>query len=163
SLVAQLEFARSDGKRIRELVAQKTLPESDGDRAVSQENALDKSAAAAKSRYDLLLAGTRPEQIVQAKARLPAIATQLHETRIFAPTNCVLEVVSVKVGDVLAPNQQVATVLLPQHLWVRVFVPEPWLGHINIGETVRVKVDPFPDKEFQGTVEQVNRAAEFTP
>src|SRR6185369_14778234 len=87
----------------------------------------------------------------------------LREMQIFAPTNCVLEVLSVKVGDVLAPNREVATLLLPQHLWVRVYLPEPWLGHINLGETVRVKVDAFPGKEFQGTVEQINRAAEFTP
>ena len=163
SLVAQLEFAGRDARRIRDLVEQKTLPESDGDRAVSQEHTLEKSAAAARSRYDLLLAGTRPEQVAQARARLAEIDTQLREMQIFAPTNCVLEVLSVKVGDVLAPNREVATLLLPQHLWVRVYVPEPWLGHINLGETVRVKVDAFPGKEFQGTVEQINRAAEFTP
>ena len=163
SLVAQLEFVRSDARRIRELVEQKTLPESERDRAVSQEHALEKSAAAARSRYDLLLAGTRPEQILQARARLAEIDTQWREMRILAPTHCVLEVLNVKVGDVLAPNQPVATLLHTNRLWVRVFVPERWLGHLHLGQTVRVKVDPFPDKEFQGTVEQINRAAEFTP
>jgi HlyD family secretion protein len=37
------------------------------------------------------------------------------------------------------------------------------LGHIHPGETVKVRVDSFPDKDFEGTVEQINRAAEFTP
>ena len=46
---------------------------------------------------------------------------------------------------------------------MRVFVPEPWLGLVKVGETVRVRVDSFPDKDFEGTVEQVNRQAEFTP
>jgi HlyD family secretion protein len=64
---------------------------------------------------------------------------------------------------VLPANREVATLLLPQHLWVRVFVPEPWLGLIKVGDHVRVRVDSFPDKDFDGTVEQVNRQAEFTP
>jgi ABC-type multidrug transport system permease subunit len=56
--------------------------------------------------------------------------------RIVAPSNSVVEVLSIKVGDVLAPNQKAATLLLPQHLWVRVYVPEPWLSHIKVGEGV---------------------------
>jgi HlyD family secretion protein len=83
--------------------------------------------------------------------------------KISAPTNCVLEVLSVKVGDVLAPNQPVATLLLTNHIWVRVFVPEPWLGHIKLGDAVKVRVDSFPEEDFPGTVEQIARAAEFTP
>jgi HlyD family secretion protein len=57
----------------------------------------------------------------------------------------------------------VATLLLTNHLWVRVFVPEPWLGHIQLGERVTVRVDSDPGKDFTGVVEQIARAAEFTP
>lgn len=42
-------------------------------------------------------------------------------------------------------------------------MPEPWLGHIKLGQAVKVRVDSFPDREFPGQVEQINRAAEFTP
>ena len=42
-------------------------------------------------------------------------------------------------------------------------MPEPWLGLIKVGEHVRVRVDSFPDKDFDGVVEQINRQAEFTP
>src|SRR5438445_1617123 len=88
---------------------------------------------------------------------------QLREMRTAAPSDCVLEVLSVKVGDVLAANRELATLLLPQHLWVRVYVPEPWLGHIQLGDAVRVRVDSDPGKDFSGVVEQVSRSAEFTP
>jgi HlyD family secretion protein len=46
---------------------------------------------------------------------------------------------------------------------VRVYVPESWLGLIKLGEHVRVRVDSFPGKDFDGVVEQINRQAEFTP
>ena len=70
---------------------------------------------------------------------------------------------SVRVGDVLAPNREVATLVLTQHLWVRVYVPEPWLGHIKLGDAVKARVDSFGEKDFPGTVEQIAREAEFTP
>ena len=50
-----------------------------------------------------------------------------------------------------------------QHLWVRVYVPEPWLGLIKVDQPVRVRVDSFPEQDFEGRIEQINRAAEFTP
>lgn len=163
ALLAQWELARLERRRAEELFAAKTLSETERDRAIAQERALEKNTAAAKSRLDLLRAGTRPEQIAQVRAQLEALEARLREMQIRAPTTCVLEVLSVKVGDVLAPNQPVATVLLPAHLWVRVFVPETWLGHIQLGEPVRLRVDPFPGQEFSGVVEQIQRSAEFTP
>jgi multidrug resistance efflux pump len=72
-------------------------------------------------------------------------------------------VLSVKVGDVLPANREVATLILPQRLWVRVYVPETWLGLIKLNDQVRVRVDSFPGRDFSGVVEQINRKAEFTP
>src|SRR5207244_12458865 len=118
------------------------------EQAVTRALSLEKTGAAAKSRYDLLLAGTREERIAQARAQLAEMDAQLREMKIAAPSDCVLEVLSVKVGDVLAPNREVATLLLPQHLWIRVYVPEPWLGHIQLGESVKVRVDSDPGKDY---------------
>jgi membrane fusion protein YbhG len=160
---AELVFALADEKRTMELFDKNTVSTTERDRAVTRARGQEKSVAAAKSRYELLLAGTRPERIAQARAQLSEIDAQLREMKILAPTNSVLEVLSVKTGDVLPANREVATLLLPQHLWVRVFVPEPWLGKIRVGQAVRVRVDSFPDRDFKGNVEQVGRAAEFTP
>jgi HlyD family secretion protein len=160
---SELELARADSKRAVELFAQKTISDTERDRTLTHEQTLEKSAAAAKDRYDLLLAGTRPEQIDHARAMLAEIDTQIREMKISAPTNCVLEVLSVKIGDVLAPNHEVATLIMPQHLWVRGYVPESWLGKIQLGDLVKVRVDSYPGKDFAGTVEQINRSAEFTP
>jgi membrane fusion protein YbhG len=163
ALVAEEAKAKLDAKRADELFANKTISETEHDQAVTRARTLEKNVAASKSRYDLLLAGTRPERITQARAQLAEIDAQVREMKISAPTNCVLEVLSVKVGDVLAPNQEVCTLLLTNHIWVRVYVPEPWLGHIQLGEPVAVRVDSEPGKDFPGVVEQIARAAEFTP
>lgn len=161
--VAQLDLAQADRQRADRLFVNQTIPESDRDRAATRAQALEKGVAAARSRYDLLLAGTRPERIAQVKAQLTELDTQLSETRVVAPTNCVLEVLSVKLGDVLAPNREVATVLFMGHTFARVFVPEPWLGRIKLGDKVTVRVDAFAGREFVGQVEFIGHAAEFTP
>lgn len=160
---AQESLASAERQRALDLFAAKTISDTERDRAVTAAQSAQQNVAAAKARYDLLLAGTRPERLALLRAQLVELDTRLAEMKIAAPTSCVLEVLSVKVGDVLAPNQSIATLLLTNHLWVRVFVPEPWLGHIKLGEAVTVRVDAFPGKDFAGVVEQVAREAEFTP
>jgi multidrug resistance efflux pump len=162
SLAAQFEFAKAEAKRAEELFAQKVNSATELEDATSRAHTLQQSTDAAKRRYDLLAEGTRPERITQARAQVAEMDAQLREMRIVAPGDSVLEVLSVKVGDVLAANREVATLLYTQHLWVRVYVPEAWLGLIQPGQKVRVHTDSSKE-EFAGTIEQINRAAEFTP
>ncbi len=160
---AQLDLARAEAKRSDELYAQRTISSTEHDRAITAAQTQEKTATAARSRYDLLLAGTRIERLNAARALLADMDAQLRELTVFSPTNCVLETLNVKVGDVVPPNREVATLLLTNHLWVRVFVPEPWLGRVKLGESATVRVDAFPGRNFTGVIEQIARAAEFTP
>jgi HlyD family secretion protein len=148
---AQLDFMRDDAVRQQDLRKRNVVSPSDAERAGSIARAQEKVVEAARMR------------VAQARAQLADIDAQLAEMQVKAPTDSILEVLSVKVGDVLAANREVATLILPQNLWVRVFVPEPWLGLIKMGEPVRIRVDSFPGRDFAGTVEQINRHAEFTP
>jgi len=148
---AQLEFLRADAKRQQDLLKRKVVSPNDAERSDSAAKTQEKNVAASQMR------------ISQARAQLADIDAQLAEMQVNAPSDSVLEVLTVKVGDVLPANGEVATLLLPQHLWVRVYVPEPWLGLIKVGDSARVRVDSFPGKDFPGVVEQVNRQAEFTP
>ena len=161
--VAQLDLARLECKRAEQLFAAKTISEIERDRAVTGEVALEKGVAAARSRYDLLLAGTRPERLAQARAQMAELDAQLREMKILAPTNCVLEMLSVKPGDVVAPNQAVATLLLTNHIWVRVFVPEPWLGHIKLGDGVKVARGARVDGAIVGAGARIDDGANIGP
>jgi HlyD family secretion protein len=148
---AQLVFLQDEAQRQQDLLKRRVVSPSDAERADSSSKTQEKNVAAAKMR------------VAQARAQLADIDAQLAEMQVTAPADSVLEVLSVKVGDVLPPNREAATLLLTGHLWVRVYVPESWLGLIKLGEHVRVQVDSFPGKDFDGVVEQINRQAEFTP
>jgi len=150
---AQLDYMRDNAKRELDLLQRKVVSPNEAQQADSAARSQEKNVAAARM------------QIAQMRAQLADIDAQLAEMQVTAPTDCVLEVLNVKVGDILVPpfNQEAATLLLTNHLWVRVYVPETWLGKIKLGEQVRVQVDSFPGKDFPGEVEQINRQAEFTP
>ncbi len=163
SQAAQLEFARADAKRSQDLLQTRTISPSEAQRTAANANALEKTAAAARQRYEMLREGTRPERLAQARAQLAEIDAQMREMQIVAPAASVLEILSVKVGDVLPANREVATLILPDYLWARVYVPQPWLGYIKLGDEVRARTDSFGDEEFKGVIEQINRQAEFTP
>jgi HlyD family secretion protein len=165
ALTAELENARAEAKRADQLFAERAISATDHDTAVTRSRTLEKNVASSRSKYDLLLAGTRAEKIAQARAQVADIETQLREMQIRAPSNAVtvLEVLSVKPGDVVGANREAATLLMPEHLWVRVYVAEPWLGKIHLGDSVQVRVDSDPGKNFSGLVEQIAREAEFTP
>ncbi|HEY0369641.1 MAG TPA: efflux RND transporter periplasmic adaptor subunit, partial [Chthoniobacterales bacterium] len=151
STEAQLEFLRADAKRQQDLLRNHTVSPNEAERAVSAANAQEKTLDAAHMR------------VAQAKANLADVETRLNEMKVVAPGETILEILSVKVGDVLPANREVATLIVPSYLWVRVYVPEPWLGRIHLAEEVAVHVDAWPNEQFKGVVEQINRQAEFTP
>ncbi|MGI8480730.1 MAG: HlyD family secretion protein [Chthoniobacterales bacterium] len=148
---AQLDFLRSDAQRAQDLLKNHTVSPSEAERAASAAKTQTKNVEAARMRVE------------QARAQVAQMDAQLREMKVVAPTDSILEVLNVKIGDVLPPNREVATLIMPQQLWVRVYIPEPWLGLIKLGEAVRVRVDSFRDKDFSGKIEQINRQAEFTP
>ena len=115
---AQLVFLHDDARRQQDLLNRRVVSATDSERADSAAKTQEKNLAAAKMR------------VAQARAQLADIDSQLAEMQIIAPADSILEVLSVKVGDVMPANREAATLLLTGHLWVRVYVPESWLGLI---------------------------------
>jgi multidrug resistance efflux pump len=80
-----------------------------------------------------------------------------------APADTVAEVIDIRPGDLIAPDSPIATLLEPDQLYVKVYVPETKLGMVSLGKSVEIGVDSFPNKTFQGTIEQIATQGEFTP
>ncbi len=170
SAKASADLARKNLVRTKELFESKVASTEDLDRDTKRLDALEAQSSAAEQQYNRLKEGTRAEKLDQArselkqlKARLMEIETLVAESRVVAPADSTLEILHVKVGDIIAPNRPVATLLLEGNLWVRVYVREDWLGHISLGDEPELRTDAFPEKVFQGKVVHVARRAEFTP
>lgn len=123
-----------------------------------------------QANLDLLEAGTRQEDLDQAKAELEGLKAQIAELdvkraerTVVAPERAIVEILSVRPGDIVAPNQPVARVLRAGDLWVKAYISEVELGRIKLGQQVQVTIDTYPGKRFQGEVVYIASAAEFTP
>jgi HlyD family secretion protein len=120
--------------------------------------------------YNLLLDGTRPEDLVAAEARLTEVLgklneidANLNEAIVRAPERVLVEVVAVRKGDLVPPNQPILRVLRANDLWVKAYVPEPELGQVRLNQQAEVTVDAYPEKRFQGTITHIAAESEFTP
>lgn len=126
--------------------------------------------ARTKANLDLLLAGTRSEDLAAAAARvaeaqgkLREIKANLDEATVRAPERALVEVLGVRKGDLIQPNQPVIRILRADDLWVRVYIPETQLGKIRLNQSVEVTIDAYPGKRFTGSVMQISSESEFTP
>lgn len=170
SLQADLTLAEAEFRRIETLYQDKKLTRADHDAAVAGHHRMQGRVASAQAHYELMCAGSRAEDIalmeaalVEAQGKLKEIEANLAEAKVTAPERCLIEVVSVRKGDLVAPHQTVLRVLRADDLWVKAYVPETRLGEVRRGQDVTVMMDSHPERKFRGTVFQVSSESEFTP
>ena len=143
------------------------------DQGVLGQQQYDAAATEARTSLETLREkerGNRPEDIDAARAALQREERQLaylkrqkEESVVLAPADGVLEAIDLRPGDLVAANQPVARILEPSQIWVRVYVPEPRLGRVKIGQRAAITVDSYPRREFPGTVVEIRTQAEYTP
>ncbi|HEX4591841.1 MAG TPA: efflux RND transporter periplasmic adaptor subunit [Gemmataceae bacterium] len=126
--------------------------------------------AKAKAHSEMLENGTRPEDIALAEANVAEIKGRLAEVEdnrkeaiVVAPGPAVIDVLAVRTGDLVPPNQPVLRILRDDDLWIKVFVPETELGKVRLGQQCEATVDAYPGKRLQGVVDQISSVSEFTP
>lgn len=130
----------------------------------------DARAQEAFASAKLVESGARIEDIraaegarMAAEGKLQAIETLLKELEIKAPTTARVETLSLRPGDLLAPNAPAATLLELDELYVRIYVPETRIGLLHVGTEVPITVDSFPGRSFRGRIDHINDVGEFSP
>ncbi len=122
------------------------------------------------ARLRLLEAGTRREELAEERARVARVHAQIREVdvqisegEVRAPAKARVEAVSVRPGDLIQSGEPVMRLLEAERVWARVYVPEPQLGLVKVGQKAEVRIDTFPHRIFPGVVEQIRPESEFTP
>jgi HlyD family secretion protein len=59
-------------------------------------------------------------------------------------------IVAMTIGDLRSP-------------WVRIYIGEPDIGKVRIGQQASVATDAYPKRQFPGTLRFIASEAEFTP
>jgi HlyD family secretion protein len=133
-------------------------------------NAAEAKYGQAEAAAALARKGFRKEDVEAGKARLAEaqgrvaeLDARLREAELSAPADAVVEVVSVRPGDLVQAGRIVITMLEVSQLWVKVYVPETDLAHVRVGQKAMVLVDSFGGRAFEGHVGQIASQAEFLP
>ena len=128
------------------------------------------SVSAAQASRDQAQAGnTQPT--IQAQQAAVDIAAQsvkaaelsLSKLTIKSPTSGQILYKQVELGQVVNPGTTLVTILDPNDLWIKIYIPEAKLSQVKAGGTAFIAVDSYPGKTFKGQIQYISNQAEFTP
>lgn len=166
---ANLRFASSEQDRQMKLA--KT--DASARRRFEEARAIRATAAARLSELqaqrDVALLPARDDEIAAAQAAVAASRAQLAEAgwrldqrRIKARVGGVIEDTLRRAGEFVPAGGVVISMLPPENVKLRFFVPETSLAALQPGKTVTVSCDSCPD-ELAAAVSFISSEAEFTP
>jgi HlyD family secretion protein len=124
----------------------------------------------AQAQLKVLEAGARAEQIsvaeaqvTQTEAALAALELDRDKYGLTAPMSGWVVQRIAQPGEMAAPGVSLLTLANLTDLTLTVYVPEPDVGLVSIGQEIKVMVDTFPGETFSGQVSYISPEAEFTP
>jgi HlyD family secretion protein len=170
SAEAERERARLEFARQKELLDKDAVSIRDFEAAQAQLHVATARAGETAERLQLIKEGPREHTILQARARTDqataAVAlarTRLEYTRLHSPLTGIALAHHAEPGEYVAPGTPVLTVAAIGRVWVRIYINQPDLGRVRVGQTVTVRTDTYPEKRYEGTLSFIASEAEFTP
>lgn len=140
------------------------------DAAQTQSQSAGAALKQAEAALAMARAGATSDQIQmaqanvkQAEAAVQAIQVQLDKSTLRAPINGLVVARSVNAGEMAIPGVAVFTLADLDQVKLTLYIPETQIGRVKIGQPVTVRVDSFPNRTFQGSVNFISPQAEFTP
>lgn len=167
---ANLTAAQRDHDRIAGLLKTQSASQKQADDAATRLEVAKATFQQAEESWNKLVRGARREDIDMAQARADQAEAQwmlarkkLSDCRIRAMQSGLVSTVSVDPGELVQPGSQVALVTSNQLLTMSVYLREPDLGLVQLGDSVTIRVDSFEDRAFTGIIRYLSPTAEFTP
>ncbi len=166
---AELDAARRDLDRLAGLAERGSVTEKSRDDAATRKEVAERAVAAARAQLEKLIAGPRRQEIEAARAQrasaeamVAAVNQQITDATVLAPTAGVITSRVAEPGEVLPAGGVIAVLTDVARPWLTVWIDEPSLSQVTIGQSVKVRVDGT-DRSFDGTVSFISPVAEFTP
>ena len=179
---AGLRQAERDAQRVAVLVAKELIAPQEGEHArlqveVEENGVKEAEEALVSSEKQLALARVGLQQIEIVRAERDALArqraqaeAQLAEQRshvadfaVRSPIDGRVLTRTVERGERVEAGTPLFTLIDLDRLYVKIYVPEPSIGKVALGQEARVYVDAYPGRAFPARVSRVSQEAEFTP
>lgn len=115
-------------------------------------SAFQKSVIVAKSNVSSKQTEVAAANINRAKAMLDAANLNVSYTTVTAAVDGQISKIGIQPGQLVQPGQALFYIINDNETWVVANFKETQLNKMVIGQKVTVKVDAYPDTDFEGTV-----------
>jgi len=146
-------------ERISRLYDEKVIPAQKYDEVKARYDAAVATCAAAKSKYDMAVAGARKEDkeaaqalVDKASGALMEVESYMGELYLTSPAGGVVSSIAPKVGELVGTGSPVMTVLDLDDAWFTFNVREDYLDDLSIGSRITVSIPALGGKEVAATV-----------
>jgi HlyD family secretion protein len=124
----------------------------------TQLNALRRQLDVARSQLAIAQA-----EVKNAQATRQQIQAQITDLNVVSPIDGVVLTRSVEPGEVVATGRTLLTVIDPNTVYLRGFIPGGQIGNVRVGQRANVFLDSAPDHPLPARVTAIDTQASFTP
>ena len=150
---ASSELAQSEFGRIRSLLDQRVVSQSEFDQRRTQMEAARQQYEAAKNG-----AQQQYQSLQAAHARVALARKALADTVVRAPFSGLVAERLVSTGDYVTRGMKIAVVVRINPLRAQLTVPEQFISAVAVGQPITFEVDAYPRRRFDGRVRYVSPA-----
>jgi membrane fusion protein (multidrug efflux system) len=148
---ATYDLAQSEFARIRSLLDQRVVSQSEFDQRRTQVEATRQQYEAAKNG-----AAQQYQSLQAARARVSLARKALDDTIVRAPFSGIVAERLVSVGDYVTRGMKVAVVVRINPLRAQLTVPEQFISAVAVGQPITFEVDAYSGRQFRGTIRYVS-------
>ena len=172
---AELAAAATDLRRFEALLEANAGSRKQRDDAATRRDVADARLQSARDRaraagetFARVRAGARPQEIAAARARVSVneaqIATlkkNLADAVLTSPVGGIVTSKLADAGETVAPRAPVVVITDLDHAWANVYVDEPIVPRLKLGQTMALFTDA--GQRIEGAITFISPKAEFTP
>ncbi|GLK74137.1 secretion protein HlyD [Ancylobacter dichloromethanicus] len=166
---AALELSRLELERQKDLQSKQVASQAALDVAQQTYNQNEASLDQARREIEAARLAGRDDEIAAAekavdaaRAALAAAQVRLDRRRMSAPVSGTVETIYFRTGELVPAGRPVVSILPPELIKVRFFVPEPSLPKFQLGTAVVVSCDGC-EEDIEASVSFIAASAEYTP
>ncbi|MGM3175548.1 HlyD family secretion protein [Dickeya lacustris] len=99
------------------------------------------------------------QQRIALQAQLDQLKQDIADRALYSPIDGVVDRTFVNSGSYVQAGQWIMLIHSPHHVWVEANIKETAIGQVNVGQSVDIQIDAYPDKHFSGKVIRVGNTA----
>lgn len=160
----QLDKAKQEQQRYKELVSDGASPSKMLDDATSQVELLEKQLKAQVSTLNTQLS-TLNSQLSTTDVQVSQLMDQLRKCHVIAPVKGIVLEKYVEKGEFVAIGKPLFKMADTKSMFIRAYVTSAQLKNIRVGQKAKVFADygNGQKKEYEGVVSWISSRSEFTP